>query len=173
MRIAIDIGHNCAPKDTGAVGFGNECQMNRLIGEKLIELLKDAGVETVDVRPRNPPSVKMSLMRRAATANDKDADYYVSIHHNAGGGAGSEIYVLSNSGRKMAEPILKNLVGLGFNNRGIKSKGFYVLKHTKMPAILLEICFVDSKTDVELWNDLGANRIATAIFEGLKEALKF
>lgn len=173
MKIAIDIGHNCPPRDTGAVGFGHECKMNKLVGEHLIKLLIEAGVEVIDCRPKNAASVNFSLWRRVTTANTQGADFYVSIHHNAGGGRGSEIFAVSDSGRNVARAVLEKLIGLGFQNRGVKFKKFFVLMRTLMPAILIECCFVDSKSDVELWNQIGAERIAQAIFEGLKEALRF
>jgi N-acetylmuramoyl-L-alanine amidase len=174
MKIAIDIGHNCPPKDTGAVGFGKECAMNKAVGEALIALLIKAGVDVIDCRPRaGAETVRMSLWKRTNAANLANADFYVSIHHNAGGGHGSEIFAISDDGRSAAGKVLQQLVNLGWRNRGVKYKVFPVLLDTIMAAILIEVCFVDSKSDVELWNQLGANRVAQAIFDGLREALKF
>jgi N-acetylmuramoyl-L-alanine amidase len=173
MRIAIDIGHNCPPKDTGASGFGNECKMNKAIGEILIAKLVRAGVDVVDCRPLRAESLNFSLWKRTAIANTYGANFYVSLHHNAGGGNGSEIFAVSEAGREVARPILKKLCNLGFNNRGVKFGNYFVLNQTIMPAILIECCFVDSRGDVDLWNKLGADRIAQAIFDGLREALKF
>jgi N-acetylmuramoyl-L-alanine amidase len=72
----------------------------------------------------------------------------------------------------LAEAVLKPLCDLGFRNRGVKSAKFKVLTATKMPAILIEVCFIDKKSDCLLWRELGAEKIAQAIFTGLNKALK-
>jgi N-acetylmuramoyl-L-alanine amidase len=172
MKLAIDIGHNCPP-DTGADGFGNEDKMNRLIGEQLISKLAKAGVDIVDCRPSKAASVNASLSKRCAAANRESADYFVSIHHNAGGGKGCEVYAVGEKGKAIAYHVLKKIVNLGFTDRGVKKNNFSVLVNTEMPAILIEVCFVDSQKDVELWESLGQEKIAQAIFDGLNGALKF
>ncbi len=173
MRLAIDIGHNCPPKDTGAVGFGSECKMNRLIGEALIAKLIQASVDVIDCRPSVASTVSSSLRSRCASANQGNADYYISIHHNAGGGRGTEVYAISKQACAIAAKVLDAIVELGFKSRGVKNKSFPVIKNTAMPAILIEICFVDSELDVELWKSLGHEKIAQAIFDGLNSSLKF
>ncbi|BAZ36960.1 putative N-acetylmuramoyl-L-alanine amidase [Calothrix sp. NIES-4101] len=172
MRLGIDIGHNCPP-DTGASGFGNEDKMNKAVGEHLIAMLIKAGVDVVDCRSPNADSVDFSLWKRTAIANTNGCDFYVSIHHNAGGGAGSEVFAVSDAGRVVAKAVLNKLCGLGFKNRGVKFRKFFVLMRTLMPAILIECCFVDRQSDVDLWNQIGAEAIAKAIFDGLRESLKF
>lgn len=172
MKLAIDIGHNCPP-DTGASKFGNEDKMNRLVGEQLISKLAKAGVDIVDCRPSRTANVANSLIKRCAAANRENADYFISLHHNAGGGEGTEVFAISEKGKAVAIKVLGRIAKLGFHSRGVKSQGFYVLNNTSMPAILIEICFVDCKTDVELWESLGHEKIAQAIFDGLNEALDF
>lgn len=172
MIIVVDPGHNCPP-DTGASGFGNEDRMNKLVGESLIAKLIKAGVDVIDCRPGRATSVNHSLQSRVATANRSNADYYVSIHHNAGGGTGAEVYAISDKACAIASKVLDSIVKLGFKSRGVKNTAFSVLKNTKMPAILIEVCFVDNKSDVELWESLGHDKIAQAIFDGLNNALKF
>lgn len=172
MKLAIDIGHNCPP-DTGASKFGNEDKMNRLIGEQLISKLAKAGIDVVDCRPSLATNVTSSLVKRCVAANREDANYFVSIHHNSGGGKGVEVFAISEKGKAIAYKVLAEITKLGFNDRGVKSQGFYVLNNTLMPAILIEVCFVDCKSDVELWESLGHEKIAQAIFDGLSAALNF
>ncbi|BDA73069.1 hypothetical protein CAL7716_072350 [Calothrix sp. PCC 7716] len=173
MKIAIDIGHNVAP-DGGAVGFGNENWMNTSIGTHLISMLKKAGVEVIACKPITASSVRDSLRKRVSKANAEKCDYYISIHHNAGKGKGCEVFYTSPDGLKLATPITNCISSLGFNNRGAKcSDEYFVLNHTKMPAVIVETCFVDTQSDVELWNKLGAEKIARAIYDGLNTALKF
>ncbi len=51
---------------------------------------------------------------------------------------------------------------------GVKiSTGLYVLRHTKSPAMLIEVGFVDDKDDADLYNKVGVNAICKAITEGI------
>lgn len=173
MKIAIDPGHK-TPPDTGAKGFLIEQDLNQEIYAELSWLLIDAGVEVINCRPTvRVETVAESLKQRCAIANAAKADYFISIHHNSGGGTGSEVFAISEVGKKLAKPVLENLCSLGFKNRGVKISKFYVLKHTRMPAILVEVCFIDKKSDCDLWERLGAKTIAKAIFDGLNQSLKF
>jgi N-acetylmuramoyl-L-alanine amidase len=172
MKIAIDPGHLRHP-DTGAEGFLIEQDLNKLIADELSWLLIDAGVEVVNCLPSAPvQTVVESLKRRCAIANAAKADYFISIHHNAGGGSGSEIFAISAAGKKLAKSVLDNLCALGFRNRGVKELGFLVLRKTNMPAILIEVCFIDNAADCQLWEKLKAEQIATAIFKGLDDCLQ-
>lgn len=74
------------------------------------------------------------------------------------------MYAISPRGRSIAQSVLSKIVDLGFRNRGVKNKGFYVLRNTKAPAILIEGCFIDSQRDMNLFN---AEKMATAIVKGL------
>jgi N-acetylmuramoyl-L-alanine amidase len=172
MKFGIDPGHKCPP-DTGAEGFLIEQDLNKDIASELSWLLIDAGVEVINCCPQTQVrTVTESLALRCSIANTAKCDYCISIHHNAGGGEGTEVYAISDAGKQLAEPVLKSLCALGFKNRGVKSNGYYVLKNTNMPAILVEVCFIDKKSDCDLWTKLGAKKIAKAIFDGLNKALK-
>jgi N-acetylmuramoyl-L-alanine amidase len=172
MKIGIDPGHRCPP-DTGAEGFLIEQDLNKDVARELSGLLIDAGTQVVNCLPvARVASVDESLKMRCSIANVANCDYFISIHHNAGGGEGTEVYAISPTGKKLAEAVLSSLCGLGFKNRGVKSSKFKVLTATKMPAILVEVCFIDKKSDCDLWSKLGAKKIAKAIFEGLNKALK-
>ena len=102
-----------------------------------------------------------------------NADLFVSIHMNAGGGRGTEVWIGSERGRHIAEKVVRSISELGFRNRGVKlqgkdGKGLYVLRHTRMTAILVEGCFVDSREDMELYD---ADRMAFAIWRGIVAGL--
>jgi N-acetylmuramoyl-L-alanine amidase len=173
MKLGIDPGHKCPP-DTGAEGFLIEQNLNEDVFSELSWLLIEAGVEVINCRPiTKVRTITESLVMRCSIANTAKCDYFISIHHNAGGGEGSEIFAISADGKKLAGSVLKALCALGFKNRGVKSNSFYVLKNTKMPAILIEVCFIDKKSDCDLWTSLGAKTIAQAIFNGLNKQLKF
>ena len=172
MKFAIDIGHNAPVADTGAVGVKREDELTKLVGKELIEILIGNKHVVVETAPKFCSSTINSLQYRVETANDSQADIFVSIHFNAANfrAFGSEIYAISKAGRGIAREILDEIVKLGFYNRGVKRAPFYVLKHTTMPAVLVECCFCDSTKDMELFDyKKMANAIATGLIGELPE----
>ncbi|MEH2358150.1 N-acetylmuramoyl-L-alanine amidase [Nostoc sp.] len=166
MKFGIDSGHNCPP-DTGANGIKFEDNLTLDVGNRVIAKLRALGNEVVVCRPSSARTVTESLSKRCSTANSSKVDIYVSIHFNCFNGQanGTEVYATSDTGTKIAKPVLDEIVKLGFFNRGVKSGShLYVLKHTDMPAILVEGCFIDSQKDMNLYNP---EAIANAIVKGL------
>lgn len=162
---AIDPGHGCYP-DTGAEGYLNEQDCALDIANRVISKLQTLGNQAWSVRPSNASSVTDSLQQRCDGA--ASADYLVSIHLNAGGGKGSEIFTMSSAGNALGSSVLNSIVSLGFVNRGVKDgSSLYVIKHSNPVAILIEVCFVDTQSDANLYNNLGAEAVATAIVQGL------
>jgi N-acetylmuramoyl-L-alanine amidase len=174
MKFGIDCGHNCSP-DTGAVGIKAEDVLTLDIGRKLMTKLVSRSHSVVDCTPSNADSVNDSLRKRVARANSNQVGLFVSIHFNkflAGNATtaqpmGTEVYAISNSAAAIGKQVLDNLVGLGFKNRGVKNTNLYVLKNTSMPAILIEVCFLDSQADMILLEKLGADKIAEALVHAL------
>lgn len=167
MKFGIDIGHNCPP-DTGAVGFkgAKEDNLTKAVGTLLTTKLVAAGHSVINCTPTTATSVSHSLRQRVNKANANNVSIFVSIHFNAFNGKahGSEVFAISNASKGIAQSVLKEIVKLGFSTRGVKNTGFFVLKHTQMPAILIECCFCDSKTDMERFD---AEKMAEAIKVGL------
>lgn len=167
MIIAIDTGHNCPP-DTGAIGIRKECELTKQLGLLLIqELNKIKPIKAINVTPNKARTVRESLNLRVANANKIKANYYISLHFNAFNWSanGTEIFAISQNGERLAKAILPNLVKLGFRDRGIKDGShLHVLRNTKMPAILIETCFIDSKKDMDIYN---TKETCEAIIDGL------
>ena len=118
-----------------------------------------------------------ALADRVKAANSYKADFYLSIHHNAGinGGTGGGIMAFTCPGSQTAskawrddlyDALIKH-TGLKGNRSAPKAEGnYYVLKNTTMPAVLLELGFMDSKTDVPIiLTENYAQRCAEAIVE--------
>jgi N-acetylmuramoyl-L-alanine amidase len=166
MKFGIDSGHNCPP-DTGARGIKFEDNLTLDVGNRVIAKLRALGNEVVVCKPSSASTVRESLSKRCSTANAAKVDIYVSIHFNAFNrqANGTEVFATSEDGRKIAKPVLDEIVKLGFFNRGVKSGShLYVLKNTDMPAILVECCFIDSQKDMNLFNP---EAMANAIVKGL------
>lgn len=164
MLIAIDAGHGLKtagkrcditldPKQT------REWVLNDRIADRVQEKLKNYNCSTIRVDDTTGDK-DIPLATRVQTANSKNADVYISIHHNAGvhcgTGGGVVVYYYSNNPDRKAQA--QNLYNAIINRNGLvgnrSSKviknGFYVIKNTKMPAFLIENGFMDSKTDVPI-----------------------
>ena len=164
MRIGINCGHTIdGQPGSGAIGYISESKEVRNVGRKLMKLLRDRGVEVVDCTNDYADSTKANLAEICRLANAQHLDLFVSIHFNSGGGHGSEAFTKNGKYMEQADRVLKNLEALGFTNRGIKNRELYVINHTNAPAMLIEVCFVDSKSDTDLYNKLGADIIAQAL----------
>ena len=175
MPIAIDLGHGVG-QDRGAEGIVTEESIINAVGALVIAKLKALGHSVLEVRPSQANSVSDSLIKRVDLANAHSIDLFVSIHANAGEGVGAEIFTYRGTELDQARVVLNNLEDLGFIkvdakgnkiSRGIKSSNLYVINQTETKAMLIEICFVDTKSDVDLYNKLGPEPIANAIVEGL------
>ena len=161
MLIAIDDGHGMetsgkrTPLFPGTNIFMRENEFNSAVAQLLGIELKRCGFETVFVALGDKD---IPLAERVRIANSADADLYISIHANAltgewGPHGGIETYHYPNSqkGKQAAEIIHRHLLhGTPLVDRGVKTANFYVLKHTKMPAVLVECGFMDNIFEAQL-----------------------
>ena len=163
MRIVVNAGHTKTGKGVGAYKYLNESREARRVAYHLMYLLTGTPHEVIpavfDVSSDNlGEAVKLS--------NNKKADLFISVHLNAGGGEGVEVYTWKGNKLKQATNICKNIAALGYKNRGVKDGShLYVINKTKAEAILVECCFVDNKKDVEKYN---AYKMAEAIYNAIK-----
>ena len=165
MKIGINCGHTVSGQPgCGAVGFINESDETRKVGYKLMEYLKSAGHTVVNCTNDKAASTNENLSKIVAMANAQPLDLFVSIHFNSARGKGTEVFTYGGKEHAEALNILKNMSKLGFTNRGVKDgSSLYVVKRTNAKAMLIEVCFVDTKSDVELYEQRGANAVAKAI----------
>lgn len=171
MRIGINCGHTISgTPGSGATGYLNESNETRAVGYKLMELLKQKGHTVIDCTDNESPSASANLKNICALANAQPLDMFLSIHFNAGGGMGTEVFTYGSGDVACAGKMKSALYKLGFKDRGIKDgSNLYVIKNTKAPAALIEVCFVDTKTDAELYARLGAEKVAEALAEAISE----
>lgn len=170
--LAIDMGHNVS-FDGGAVGIRREDDLNRGVGEALINKCRAVGINVINCTPNSASSLSDSLEQRCTTANNAGADLFLCIHHNCGGGHGAEALVYRTGGvaEELGNAILNKIAEAGMSNRGVKVRqDLYVLRHTAMPALLVECAFVDSEEDM---NNYNCEEVAEKIFEGLRNVLGF
>lgn len=168
----IDPGHG--GEDPGAVvGDLREKDLNLEISFILKDLLVAAGFITILTRDSDQ---YVSLKNRISLANKINGNLFISIHNNASstqkaGGTETLFYPGSKDGLMLASIVQKELVKrFKRPNRGIKDRDdLYILKHTKMPAILIEIGFITNPTDRHLLKQVVYQKIiAEGIFAGIE-----
>ena len=162
----VHAGHNRIVP--GASKYLDEVTENRKVKNKVIELLKADGHTVYDCTDDAGRTSGANLANIVAKCNKHTVDLDISIHLNAGGGTGTEVWYYSGSstGKLKAAAVSKKVAdALGLRDRGAKATtGLYVLKHTVAPAILVECCFVDSETDQGKWD---VDKCAKAIVEAV------
>ena len=175
--ICIDSGHG--GKDSGAVnGSKYEKTAALAIAKKVGAKLKEKGYNVKYTRTKD---VYFSLDERCRMSNNWDADAFVSIHLNAAtnkSATGIETWRYTNVGKQtktLAENVQAELIkATGAKDRGVKtSSSFYVLKHTKASAVLVECGFISNdKECAKLFSKNYQNTVANAIAEGVAKAIK-
>jgi len=185
MLIALDAGHYLGTPGKRCMkridpGETREWSLNSRIADKV-----ETRLNAYDCRVMRVDDVTglrdVYLSQRVVLANEAGADVYVSIHHNAGikGGSGGGIVVFVATGCSSQSKVLQEAVyrhtvdatGLRGNRANpTPERGYYVLKHTKMPAILGEFGFMDSTTDTPIiLTDEYADQVADGLVAALVE----
>lgn len=173
--ICIDAGHGCDPQtrigDPGATNGGLWESAATLATAKILSReLKAAGFEVVMTRENND---FVTLKERCDIANRAGADLFVSIHCNSSENReaqGIETWRHPSTSQKaIAENVQRRMIeATGARDRGVKDGNFYVLRHTKAPAILCEIGFIShTEESVRLFKTYYQTRIAKAIAQGI------
>lgn len=165
----LDAGHGGS--DSGAVYNGRlEKNDNLRITLAVGERLARSGERVLYTRTDDST---VDLTYRSTMANSAGATYFVSFHRNSAStvGRGVEVYYYTglsaqSTAARMAAPVQDALVACGFHNRGVKQANFSVLRRTSMPAILVELAFINNEAE-NAKLDSEFDRIADAIASAL------
>ncbi len=179
VKIFIDQGHNPEKWNTGALGFGlREQDITYNVGVYLAELLEADPRFEVRLSRTSPDQIlgssnSTSLQVRVAAANHWPADYFLSIHANANENPeidGTEMYVYEEGSEAywLARHLLNGVTSVaGTEDNGVRlNPSFYVLRKTKMPAVLAELAYITNEEDAQkLEND--QLLFARGLYDGL------
>jgi len=187
--VVLDAGHG--GKDRGAAGNGLiEKDLTLDVAERVEKLLEKRGMKVVMTRSDD---TYLTLAERVRVGADQLAPaIFVSIHFNYAknrGARGVETFFfdankevprellgdgapeqpLLSDGERLANHIQFALVGeLQVPDRGAKNRGYFVLRHARIPAVLIEGGFVTNSTEAARLKEPGyRQRLAEAIQEGL------
>ena len=155
-KIVLDAGHG--GEDSGAIAMGRQEKDDNLrLTLAVGEILKENGIDVVYTRTTD---VYQTPFQKAQIANEAMADYFISFHRNSSpvpnqyNGVETLLYDKSGIKLEMAENINNALEQVGFQNLGVKARpGLVVLRRTKMPALLVEVGFINSTIDNQLFDE--------------------
>lgn len=170
MKILLIAGHGAG--DPGAVGCGyKEFELTR----EVVNLVKTRLSKFADVDVYDMNKNAFAILNSGGRIDFKPYNYVLEIHFNAFNekAHGTEIYVTtSEKTTGVEDKMVKNISALGFTNRGVKRKNFYLINTAKNQGVssaLLEVCFIDNISDMTIYaskkNNI-ADAIVSAIVDG-------
>src|SRR5881396_2495479 len=148
ITVVIDAGHG--GHDRGGIPGQSvaEKEMTLDVAQRLRNVLAASGYRVVMSRDSD---VFVSLPTRVAIANSYRNAIFVCIHFNAtqrSGAGGIETYFYSRDSLQLASAIHSYVAGgAPSSNRGVRRRGFYVLRKTNIPAVLVECGFLTNPTE--------------------------
>ncbi|MDE6674345.1 MAG: N-acetylmuramoyl-L-alanine amidase [Acetatifactor sp.] len=167
--IVLDAGHGGA--NPGAVYQGRQDKDDVLALTLAIgRILEDRGVDVYYTRTTD---IYESPAQKAEEGNQVGADYFVSIHRNFSpypnqySGVETLVYSRYGAAAQMANNINQQLEAVGFLNLGVNERtNLVVLNRTQMPAVLVEVGFINTYADNQLFDER-FDDIAQAIANGI------
>lgn len=177
MKVFLSAGHG--GNDPGAVANNTkEKDLNLSIALACRDELERHGVSVKMSRTKDEDD---PLSEEIRECNAYSPDLAVSIHNNAGGGDGAEVFhsYLGGKGKTLAENILAEIVKVGQNSRGTKTrknsqgKDYYgFIRETSCPAVIVECAFVDNASDLKiLATESQRKTMGVAIAKGILKSL--
>lgn len=173
-RIIMDAGHG--GRDSGA-SYGDRVEKddNLAMTLEVGRILEEMGFDVVYTREED---IYQAPFRKATIGNELGGDLFISIHRNSSGipnqYQGIETLVYSDNGfaEEVAGNINEELEEVGYINLGVEERpGLIVLNSTQMPAVLVEVGFINSDADNELFSTR-FEETAAAIAEGIADSFE-
>lgn len=186
FKLALNAGHglNTAGKRCLKSLDKNQTRewwLNDRICDKIEKKLKDyEGYELIRLDDTTGKK-DIALATRTDKANKFGADFYLSIHHNAGvmGGKGGGVIAITYTKtdkvtadwqKALYDRIIKYTGLKGNRAKPLDKQNLHECRVSKMPCVLLECGFMDSATDVPIiLTDAYAEKVANACVEVIVE----
>lgn len=181
--VVIDAGHG--GPDHGAKARQPYCEEKRITLQtaRLVKkYLSQLGYHVIMTRSTDD---FISLDKRVEVANKAGSELFVSIHFNScrnPTAKGIEVYFCdavgfpakTTSSRRLATLVLTQLIRRTHAvSRGVKKQNFYVIRETKMPAILVEAGFISNPQErAQLKDPEHVDQIARAVADGVDQYFK-
>jgi len=175
--VCLDAGHGGS--DPGA-SYGNLIEKNIVLVAALTcrNVLKEHGVQVILTRTTD---TYVRLSQRAQIANNARANYFVSIHCNAGGGDRGEVIssIYRGKGLELSNKIAAEMKAIGqdtvkqYDKKGDGGTDYYaVIRETNMDAVIVECAFLDNTTDNQIIDTIAEQEaFGVAIAKGILKHL--
>ena len=168
--IVIDPGHG--GHDRGGVPGQrvSEKMMALDVSQRVAQILRANGYRVVMTRNSD---VFIPLPTRTAIANSNRGGMFVSVHFNSArraGASGIETYYFRGDSVGLATNIHRNVLAVApTENRGIRRRGYFVLRRTNIPGVLVECGFLTNPYEARYaLNPAYRQRLAEAIARGVQ-----
>lgn len=174
-KLVLDAGHGYNTAGKRTPDGVREWYMNSKVCEFVQEKLKAYdGIEVYRIDDTTG-ATDISLSERVKRSNNINPDLTISVHHNAGGGTGTEVYwhnVGTAQDKYFAHILAPKLAAhTGLRNRGVKQAAFTMLT-CKSTVVLAEGGFMDTQSDIDVITSWGMEAYADAIVESVVEYFK-
>lgn len=185
--VVIDPGHG--EQDPGKIGINDakEKDVNLAVSKKVKKLLEKKGIKVVMTREDDVSLAKSSegnkkiqdMKARVELINKTAPDLAVSIHQNSyheESVHGAQVFYFTHSseGQRMAAIMQKALLSVDQeNHRQEKAdSGYYLLKRTEVPTIIVECGFLSNYEEAEkLIDEEYQKKVAKAVVKGIEDCL--
>ena len=146
--VIVDAGHGGFDRGAKACFGAPEKTLALDTARRLAIELRRRGFRVIETRQDD---YFVTVARRVDISNSEGRAVFVSVHYNCSprtGARGIEIFYDSRKSMRLAANILKEVLRVYRTpNRGIKNRGFYVLRNNRRPAVLCELGFVSNPDD--------------------------
>lgn len=168
--VSVAAGHAGGIGSSGC-GFKEE-DLTMQIKNALYKKLKEKGYNVIDATPKGKYSNSNAQLKAEVTNVNaiKNNQLHICIHLNCFNkeayGTETWIYATGGNAEPYAKQVNKELVALGWKDRGIKVSGrsLCIPRDTNCPCVLPEICFIDNKDDMSKFD---VDKVANALFKAV------